>query len=367
MKVLNLLSSGGVGGIEQLCKNLGIYAEYDNSFCFLFEEGKVYEEMKKKSEEVFSFVDKKHGKFTRKRWNSLCKLASGYDIITVHHCTIALQIYYILLRQKYKDKKFVMTMHSCFEEEQNYNYGSKIKNECAKWALKKALSVSDKIIFVSEAGRKSYLNSFDIDRKKTAVIYNGVESHPKTKNSDIRDYIRLTYIGRLEKIKGVDLFLISVRKILDMNFAIRVWIIGDGTERKHLEKMVYELELKEVVEFLGIQRDIGKYLQKTDLFVYPSVCEEVFGISIVEAMSYGVPCVSNRVGGIPEIIDDGVNGFITDEKTGNGICNAIERFLIEYNSGLLEPIKDACVKTAERFSVQTTVKQLRNIYEALLK
>lgn len=94
MRVLNLLSSGGVGGIEQLCKNIGIYAKYENTFCFLFEEGKVYEEMKEKGEKVFSFVDKQHGKFTRNRWKMLCELANDYDIITAHHCTIALQIYY---------------------------------------------------------------------------------------------------------------------------------------------------------------------------------------------------------------------------------------------------------------------------------
>ena len=50
------------------------------------------------------------------------------------------------------------------------------------------------------------------------------------------------------------------------------------------------------------RRDIGKYLKTADIFVYPSICEEVFGISLVEAMSYGVPCVANEVGGIPEIL-----------------------------------------------------------------
>lgn len=64
MRVLNLLSSGGVGGIEQLCKSIGIYAKYENTFCFLFEEGKVYEEMKEKGEKVFSFVDKQHNSET---------------------------------------------------------------------------------------------------------------------------------------------------------------------------------------------------------------------------------------------------------------------------------------------------------------
>ena len=47
MKVLNLLSAGGIGGIEQLCSNIAKYAKYDNTFCFMFEEGQIYKEMKK--------------------------------------------------------------------------------------------------------------------------------------------------------------------------------------------------------------------------------------------------------------------------------------------------------------------------------
>lgn len=84
-------------------------------------------------------------------------------------------------------------------------------------------------------------------------------------------------------------------------------------------------------------------------------------------MSYGVPCVANRVGGIPEIIDDGVNGFITNEKSEKGVCDAIERFFAMRNSGSIELMKDACEKTAERFSIQATVEHLKDTYEALLR
>ena len=124
MKILNLLSSGGVGGIEQLCKNIGIYSEYDNTFCFLFEEGKIYEEMIENNIDAVSLVNYSKRKFNLTRWKKLCDLTKDYDVITIHHCTIALQIYYILLKRKYKNKKFVMTLHSCFEEEQNYNYNN---------------------------------------------------------------------------------------------------------------------------------------------------------------------------------------------------------------------------------------------------
>lgn len=64
IKVLNLLSTGGVGGIEQLCNNIGKYADYQNVFCFLFGEGQIFEEMKLKGLNVISLAEDSKGKFS---------------------------------------------------------------------------------------------------------------------------------------------------------------------------------------------------------------------------------------------------------------------------------------------------------------
>lgn len=73
--------------------------------------------------------------------------------------------------------------------------------------------------------------------------------------------------------------------------------------------------------------DIQKYLSNADIFIYPSTCQEVFGISLVEALSYGVPCVANCLGGIPEIIQDGYNGILTEETSVRGLMIAIKKLL----------------------------------------
>lgn len=367
MKVLNLLSSGGVGGIEQLCKGIGKYADYENAFCFLFEEGSIFDEMRQAGRHVISLANQNKGKFTITRWQLLSNLAKDYDIIVAHHCTIALQIYYLLLCKKYKDKKYVMTVHSCFEKEQNYNYDSWLKNSCAEYVLKTALSTSDKIIFVSQAGRLSYLSSFNIMRSKTEVVYNGIELPQYCKLKEEKKYYRLTYIGRLEKGKGIDLLLEAVQKFSKCtSLKIKLWIIGDGSYRNELEREAIDRGIAPSVDFLGVKRNIGDFLSKTDVFIYPSVWEEVFGISLIEAMSYGVPCISNRVGGIPEIIEDEINGYISETKTGEAIFRAICKVINRYEEGTIEEMQKKCFETAIKFDIKNTITDLKRVYEELL-
>ena len=92
-KVLNLLSDGGVGGIENLCKCISDIRTEENCFCCLFEEGAIYEEMKKNGDAV-SLVSCGSKKVTKERIRALLSLAKKYDIIVVQHIAIGVQFYY---------------------------------------------------------------------------------------------------------------------------------------------------------------------------------------------------------------------------------------------------------------------------------
>ena len=368
MKVLNLLSAGGVGGIEQLCSNIAKYAKYDNTFCFLFEEGLIFEEMRKNGYDVVSLAGYSKNKYSYRRWKKLCELVDRTDIVVTHHCTIALHSYYVALCRHCKNKKFVMTIHSCFEPEQNYNYGSWIKNKIAKLAIEFALKESDKVLFVSEAGRKSYIENFKIDNLKTDVVYNGVEIPDPFCNENIEkqsNYTQITYIGRIEKIKGIELLIYAVARLYKFDQNFKVWIIGDGSYRTELEYLVQKLKLNEVIYFLGTKRNIADYLRRTDIFVYPSTCQEVFGISIVEAMSYGIPCIANNVGGIPEIIINGLNGYITCAPNEEELFRCIYSFMQLETSDMVR-IKKNCIETAKRFSIQNTMNMLERVFKGLI-
>ncbi len=370
VKILNLLSLGNVGGIEVLCKNIGKMANYSNTFCFIFQEGKIYEEMLAQGSDVISLQDERHNGITLKKILRLRKIAKEYDIIVTHHASISLQFIYYILRHILKRKKYVMTVHSCFDKKTYYNYTSKIKSKIFAYLLGSNLKGSDGIVFVSEAGMKSYKAEFDFKDERTRIIYNGVicnqEGKECNKSKSLADKFRILYVGRLVEIKGVQLLVDAVNQMVLEGVNVELVIVGDGAYRTELEQQVKQFGLSDCIKFEGTQRELEKYYSKADVFVYPSICEEVFGISIVEAMAEGIPCVAFKVGGIPEIIQDGVNGAIAEEKDATQLKEAIFRIKELYYNGNIENISKSCFDTANKFSINNTVDCLEKYYKELL-
>ena len=103
MKVFNLLTSGNIGGIEVLCKDIGVLAPYDNLFCFVSGEGPIYEQMQKIGLNVKSLAKGK--KFSLSKLRKLIELAETYDIIVIHHGDPFLRFYYCCLKKIYPSKK----------------------------------------------------------------------------------------------------------------------------------------------------------------------------------------------------------------------------------------------------------------------
>lgn len=365
MKILNLLSSGNIGGIEILCRDIGVYSTAENGFCFLFEGGAIYEQMKEKRLTIYCLKEKR-GKFSYTKWKRLCQIAAQYDIVAVHHGDPILKFYFFMLSKKL-NKKFVTVVHSCFEEKYFFP-DNRLKNWFGKIIFQRSMSVSDKIIFVSNAGKSSYERVFHIPQDKSCVVYNGIgadklEAGKITGNKPTQTY-RISYIGRLNLVKGVDLLIDAVAMLVN-RYPLQLSIIGDGEIKKGLEEQVRTRGIESVTTFYGKQIDIIPFLKQTDIFVYPSVCHEVFGISVVEAMAFGKLCVVNRVGGLPEIIHDGENGFLTEEVSAVGIANAIERAILCYQDGRFQNIAGEARITAERFSIHNTVESLQMVYQGL--
>lgn len=365
MRVLNLLTSGKIGGIESLCRDIGLYGQFDSAFCFLSDEGEIYEQMRGYGLKTYSLKSKKW-KFSLNKFKRLLDIAEQYDIIVGHHADPFLKVYFWMLSKKL-DKKFVTVVHSCYEEKYFYPQNF-IKKKLAKKFFQGALDSSDKVIFVSEAGRRSYETEFRLQHEKCCVVYNGIGldkvemGRDTMKNSP--EIYEISYIGRLHPAKGVDLLLQAV-SMLTERYPLHLSIVGDGEIRMKLEQQVKDLGLETVVTFSGKQSDVIPYLQKTNVFVYPSVCQEVFGISVVEAMAFGAICIANNLGGLPEIIKDGVNGILTKEVSAKGIAEAIERAIVCHRDGSYEVISAEARKTAERFSIRNTAECLEEIYQTL--
>ena len=366
MKVLHLLASGGTGGIEVLCKDIIEKANWDNRICFLFEEGKIYEELKKRDANVFSLKneDRNRKKIVNKLVDYCVK--EKIEIVTVHHGGANCNLIYIMLKKKLPKLKYVRYLHGCFDEYTFGNEGNFIKRTLVKFVMQKAFNISDLLIFISNAVKDSFDKKFNIKDKKTAIVYNGIDSkfleEAKLKNEDMKNII---FVGRLTYVKGVNLLIEALKKIHEVNDNIKLTIVGEGEEKQNLINQVNELDLQNFVLFTGRQANVIKWLDKADIFVYPSIWQEGFGISVVEAMARGCIPVAFNKGGLTEIIESGKNGFLISNVNSDELAKQIIE-IISMDSKMAKIIRNNAMKSAKRYTINKTLLKLKEGYNNIL-
>jgi glycosyltransferase involved in cell wall biosynthesis len=159
-------------------------------------------------------------------------------------------------------------------------------------------------------------------------IPNGIDASYYAPNSVERQQIRKTlgfqdenvvvgFSGRLDPIKRLDLLLDIFASCVREHSGLRLLIVGDGPERTRLETLCHEKNLHGYIVFAGQQENVLSYLRSMDIFLLTSLREQM-PITVLEAMAVGIPVVATRVGEIPFIIDDGLDGFIHDLNAPNG-------------------------------------------------
>lgn len=149
---------------------------------------------------------------------------------------------------------------------------------------------------------------------------------PKEMNNPLitSDAPRILYVGRLIEWKGVDTLLRAMVQVLQQKTLALLTIVGSGEEHDNLEKLAHDLGISDHVEFLGQISDdrLSALYSSASILILPSrpsrgIVMEGLGVVLLEAMSWGVPVIGSNVGGIPDIIEDGKNGFLfpcNDEK-----------------------------------------------------
>lgn len=139
---------------------------------------------------------------------------------------------------------------------------------------------------------------------------------------------RILFVGRLHPVKGAQ-YLLGAMSIVHRELPeAKLILVGDGEEREHLETLTDNLGIRECVEFAGRvpHEKVQEYMNQAEIFVLPSLSEG-FPVTILEAMASGLPVIATRVGGIPDIIGDGMNGYLTDPKNQEQIAEALLKCL----------------------------------------
>ena len=326
MKILHLLSGGGVGGIEVLCRDIAELSVEQNEFCLLYSGGVIADDMEGNHAIVYRL-------YASNMVIRLLKLMilvrkNKYDVIVVHHEGIGIYLFYIILTCIFRKCRYIKYLHCSFEEKYFYQ-GVQWKDRLNHFTLKTAISRSDLLIAVSEFVKNTYLEEFKCSQNKIKVIYNGIrldlQSEPPDKTVREDEPVRLLYIGRLVEVKGVRLLLHAMKTLVETGENIELELLGDGAQREEYEQLTQELGLWERVYFRGYQLEKESYYNSTQIFVYPSIWQEAFGISVVEAMAHGMLCVASRSGGIPEIIDCEVDGFLFENGNETELVRVLQR------------------------------------------
>ncbi|MBI5127472.1 glycosyltransferase [Candidatus Roizmanbacteria bacterium] len=188
-------------------------------------------------------------------------------------------------------------------------------------------------------------------RRDSFVIYPPVDIPSKLVNSLTRQpnnyYIT---ISRLAKAKHIDVLIDAANK---MKFNLK--IIGTGRDEEYLRSVAGP-----TVEFLGNVSDFEfkSIFKNAEAFLFASKDEE-FGIAVVEAMGYGLPVIAFKSGGIPEYVENNVNGFLFDSLDHINLINKIKDFE-KLNKEQLLNMKQEARKTAERFSEENFKKNILN-------
>jgi L-malate glycosyltransferase len=292
-------------------------------------------------------------------------LSEGLEILHVHyaipHATTA-----YLAREMLKGQqplKVITTLHGTDI--------TLVGQESSFYGITKfSIEQSDEVTAVSDYLRDETYRAFGCVSCDIKVIPNFVNlreykpGEPGAKNSLAPEGNKvITHVSNFREVKRVkDVVRVFAR--IRRAMPATLIMVGDGPERVDAENEARELGVTADVRFLGRLDSVASLLQATDLFLLPSQTES-FGLAALEAMACGSPVVASRAGGLPEVVDDGVNGIL--EPVGS--VEAMGRRAVEL---LRDPrryaaMREAAIGKAREFSADRIVPMYEQLYEEVLR
>jgi sugar transferase (PEP-CTERM/EpsH1 system associated) len=234
-------------------------------------------------------------------------------------------------------------------------------------------------VTVSEDLRSWLQETIHVSREKIVRIYNGVDQTLFTPRLHERSHITpngflpvdavvIGTVGRLAEVKDQATLIRAFKLVLEAASSpetqLRLIIAGDGPQRRRLEGLVSKLGLGDFVWMAGNRDDIPDILKLLDIFVLPSLGEGISN-TVLEAMATALPVIATRVGGNPELVEDGVNGYLVAPNDPPNLARTVERLL--ENKELRDAMGQAGLKKVrEQFHWDSTVENYLALYDQML-
>jgi len=227
---------------------------------------------------------------------------------------------------------------------------------------------TDQVTAISKATKQALIEFENIPEKSIDVIYNGIA--PLDVNQADVDKLRaelaipenntiLGTIARFDPIKNHTMMLKAFSLVLEQQPNTTLIIVGDGEERHNIERCIEKSGIRNNVLLTGYQTKPQNYLALMDIYLLSSFSEGT-SMTLLEAMSLGKPCVVTDVGGNPEVIIDGENGFVTPNDNKNKFATGIIKIIHENGKAIsFEKVSE------NRFKTHFSEKNMNNKYQDL--
>ncbi len=220
-------------------------------------------------------------------------------------------------------------------------------------------------IVLSESWAHYYISTFSLPEQRVIVLPNAIELPSELPNRNARSTITLLFLGRYGERKGA-LRIVNALHSLPDSALKRVHLVmaGDGdvvSVRQEVHKLGLDAQVT-VLDWVNEQQR-SALLANADVFVLPSLAEGL-PMSVLEAMSWGIPVVTSPVGGIPEVVQDGFNGFLVLPTDISAIANALHR-LVEDDSLRLQMGANARA-SVEHLDIRRYWQELETVYRTVL-
>jgi len=205
--------------------------------------------------------------------------------------------------------------------------------------IERALSsVTGRIICVAKAVQENLSAVVGIRGEKLCVIYNASPAEhdqcPSWVVEDTREALGIkpgdfvvTTVASISENKGQAVLLEAFRHTAADHPASKLILVGDGPRRQALETQARGLGLASRVIFTGVLMNVNPVLQLTDVLVLPTTKREGLSVALVEGLSAGIPLIGSRLGAIPEVVEDDVNGILVKPGSAVELGSALERLL----------------------------------------
>jgi len=232
--------------------------------------------------------------------------------------------------------------------------------------------VTRRIICVSNYVRDFVINHEKIDPSKVEVIYNGITSVNTASRPDSRQAfhvpeaeIIITTVATLFENKGHQVVLKALSLLRDRFKNFKYWIVGAGLMEKELKELAKQLNLEKEIIFWGVRKDVPQILAASDIFVLASIHREGLPISILEAQSCQVPVIASRIGGVPEVINDQVNGLLVAPNDPAALAKALEELIFKSDKRQ-EYAKEGARTFNEHFCAKFMIERIDRLYQKCL-